>query len=344
MAQIIIKLSLSNAIKTGSLQHGTMPLTITSWDGWSDEERAVLADMCRNNSERHPLELPAATTEALHVLAKKKLEEILAEQERTKTKELETIEKVKKEGIDSLLSNRKVTEYCKTCGSNIRLFGFSFERDDWYPDYDYGAVIPKNIRDLARSECEKRNKAARKIAAETLREHGVECREKKAARKAEKEQKEADKEAEWKKLAHLTLSQEQKERQDAGYLGESEISGTIRDFFFSGVENPRYERMDESDIEHDDTCYQETDSGTFDVTNMSELTSTQYAEMQTLKKAVQTDVGTLATVDIVPRLHKGYCDQCDGGTTYRYGLLAILNFPAENRITREFSMVSDEEE
>jgi hypothetical protein len=326
MTKIYINISLPNAIRSGATEHGPASLEIESWDGWSDEEREVLAGLIEGTVANNTISLPVASVDALHDRVRHEVYEIDRVRRIRAAQEDETRALVTEKGIGVLLNVSNQSVRCSVCSSWAVV-----EKQVWSIA---NKIIPDDLAKLARDERDKRNTDSQKAAAKRLADHEKRC----LALAEEKRRAGAEKEEEWNDIVSIALSDEQKDRNYAGFLSEREINNAVRDHVFASLDNAEYERyklIEHDDIAHCNDCDNENQFNYW-VEDTEHLSRNQFAKMKKLENDISL-LGHNVSVSAKPVTHKAECEYCEI-ETIRYGILLTVILPKGNKITREYEM------
>lgn len=123
-------------------------------------------------------------------------------------------------------------------------------------------------------------------------------------------------------------SSEEVEIFDRGLLGETRIKDLARAQLFDGIQQARYERIVDSDIEHEDEC--SGYSVSYDTTSEFEMTLGQYRAL----KRIEATAPEGSTVEV--RQHVAECDGCSGRVE-RLGALVTVTWNGY-KLSREYAL------
>jgi len=140
----------------------------------------------------------------------------------------------------------------------------------------------------------------------------------------EKEQRRRDQIKEW-VMKHGTVNQ--RARFHEGFLPEKEVIDAIRNEVFRAFDDfDRYERMNDSDVCE---CEYGICNVSFSVEEMPKMTAEEFEFLEKLRE-------TNKDAEIIPRLHIGEADYCDG-KEYRMGFKVNISV-GELNLSREYEM------
>jgi hypothetical protein len=337
--RITTRVSMADAIRRGSNDCGLKNVDIDVSE-LSEERRNALANIL--NSSESPLPLSEATPEALLELVDAAIahkahqrEEALRLKEEAEARRSALVVELHKRrkdnpnvlvgqvwggGLVSLVGS------CRICDKDFTA------SDNWTTSGTVEGVKDEELLALARERAEELNSAARAAAVDQLGQHERRCQER-------REEKQAM-ETEWDVvLFSLAASDEQKARRKDRLLPRKELNAAVRDYLFTPLRDyPRYERLEDDVVEHEERCYGERVEWSTD--ELEELDAERYAELQTVRKTVETFVAVndhLRDGVTSPRVHEGVCTGCHARAT-SYGVLVELYTLAGNRLSREFSL------
>ena len=301
--RIDVQVTQMDAINRAELQHGILHVTIQSWDGWTDKERAALA------TSPSPVRLGAVhspTPEGLLAWAQEAVARA-AEKAAEKAKEMKKI-KAAIARLPALMAariDREGLEWLRNVNDPyIFVHGGSSACADDIAGTDLSSrvqsmPIPPDIRELVQAEINQEKEAA------------------KVARATAEAKKEAAKIAQAQlisKLDKFCLTAEQRSRLNAGVLPSAERAQAHSDGMLNTISPHRdlYVRLEAEDIPHTDECFHEDTH--YDVDELEELTAKRYAAVQEIRALCCLDNlpdGAAAwELTIDSWRHTGRCRQC----------------------------------
>jgi hypothetical protein len=146
----------------------------------------------------------------------------------------------------------------------------------------------------------------------------------------------AEQEAQFEALVSALLSDEQRERLEAGCLPVKERDAVTRGHLFAAfAELAAYEKMTVEDIAHSDGCYAEEANFEADEVELTsaDLDADQFAAWKRIAALVEAHANA---PELELRCHDGKCSHC-GEEVRRYGAKVTINL-ASHSYSREFAL------
>lgn len=292
-----------NAVVAGKSQSGYLPLDLDDeqMGELTDEQRETLAgvpSLGDATTPKHPdyciRGVVAPTLDELRQALDQMRDKTLAEEQQEQERERERIEEAEEVLRKRKTDTRKHSEYDH---------GISAHWDKISPDWAY--MAPEQVRKCPealawQAELDAINAAAQATAQREITAQ-LEVREKRiaAAQAAEQLYDDACDEV---IRQHGTPSQI--ERLEAGVLPDEERHAVAYDHIFAALgDHARYERLTDSDIDHEGDCYGE--SVDYTARKMDEIDADTWDVVRDFKRR-------LPAAEITPRIHMGTCSACDG--------------------------------
>ena len=335
---IIIRVTLADAIRAGELSHGIQLLRVDSWEGWTDEERTVLAQLTKYNDERRPLIMKCATVKELRSKCRRKIKESKAQ----KLAEMAMIAAVQTAAANNgiaavLLQKSTISSTCSTCGGHHKEREVWSVADAWVANKRVHVhMYPDCLYREAKKEAARLNLIAKAEWDHEVAQHEAAC----AARLEKNEVKRAAKAEELVEIGLDALTHEQQERSKAGYLPDSERIQALRDWWFARCSLPWYVELTLD--HHCQCCVESGDLGevSYSDERAISLTAAQFAVVGQINKAF---VSNKFNRDVVPIYHKIVCSDCARKASC-LSVTVTLTFPKGNVLTKEYALPGNDQQ